>query len=260
MKTIMGALLIGLIAAGAAFVFIPSRAALFNANSWQQMASPGHLSQGHANLEQNCTACHTDSAGIETAKCVLCHDNNQSILKRQPTAFHGHINSCKECHLEHQGATRRTTVMDHATLAKIGLRQLKLSDDNDSAAFANRASEWIRNSRSIRSNPNVTSDESILNCAECHSNKDIHVDYFGKDCSACHSTAKWNIAEFRHPSSISTDCNQCHRPPPSHYMMHFKMVSMIVAGQPHADVSQCFLCHQTTSWNDIKGVGWYKHH
>lgn len=22
----------------------------------------------------------------------------------------------------------------------------------------------------------------------------------------------------------------------------------------------CRACHQTTSWNDIKGVGWYKHH
>ena len=32
------------------------------------------------------------------------------------------------------------------------------------------------------------------------------------------------------------------------------------AGIEHADVSQCFLCHQTNAWNDIKGVGWYKHH
>ena len=31
-------------------------------------------------------------------------------------------------------------------------------------------------------------------------------------------------------------------------------------GQPHADVRQCFLCHQTTAWNDIKGLGRYKHH
>ena len=28
----------------------------------------------------------------------------------------------------------------------------------------------------------------------------------------------------------------------------------------HADVSQCFLCHKTNAWNDISGVGWYKHH
>jgi hypothetical protein len=83
---------------------------------------------------------------------------------------------------------------------------------------------------------------------------------FGKDCAQCHRTDKWTISEFRHPSAQSTDCVQCHQAPPSHYMGHFKMVSQRVACQPHADVRQCFLCHQTTSWNDIKGVGWYKHH
>jgi hypothetical protein len=43
-------------------------------------------------------------------------------------------------------------------------------------------------------------------------------------------------------------------------MEHFKMVSMRVAGQEHAQVNQCYLCHRTNSFNDIKDVGWYKHH
>ncbi len=43
-------------------------------------------------------------------------------------------------------------------------------------------------------------------------------------------------------------------------MGHFEMVSMAIAGQEHARVQQCYLCHQTDAWNDIKGVGWYKHH
>jgi hypothetical protein len=34
-------------------------------------------------------------------------------------------------------------------------------------------------------------------------------------------------------------------------MMHFKMISMTTAGVEKAEVNQCFLCHQTTSWNDI---------
>ncbi len=33
-----------------------------------------------------------------------------------------------------------------------------------------------------------------------------------------------------------------------------------VAGQPHALVNQCYLCHQTTAWNDIKRVGWFQCH
>jgi hypothetical protein len=43
-------------------------------------------------------------------------------------------------------------------------------------------------------------------------------------------------------------------------MGHFEMVSKRVAGVEHAEVSQCYLCHQTTSWNDIKSVGMYDHH
>lgn len=43
-------------------------------------------------------------------------------------------------------------------------------------------------------------------------------------------------------------------------MEHFRMVSARVANQPNAQVNQCYECHQTTAWNDIKGVGWYKHH
>jgi len=43
-------------------------------------------------------------------------------------------------------------------------------------------------------------------------------------------------------------------------MMHFQMVSAKVARQPTAKVDQCYVCHQTTVWNDIKGVGLYKQH
>jgi hypothetical protein len=43
---------------------------------------------------------------------------------------------------------------------------------------------------------------------------------------------------------------------PSHYMLHFLMVSRSVAQEPDARVDQCFACHQTTSWNDIRQTGW----
>jgi hypothetical protein len=108
-----------------------------------------------------------------------------------------------------------------------------------------------------------------LNCVGCHATKDRHLGLLGKDCAQCHATNQWTIAEFRHPSPSSYDCAQCHQAPPSHYMMHFDMISKKIAGQEDAQVdgccgptqvNQCYRCHQTTSWNDIKGVGFYKHH
>ena len=43
-------------------------------------------------------------------------------------------------------------------------------------------------------------------------------------------------------------------------MDHFRKVSMRVTGQPEAQVRQCYLCHRTTGWNDVRNVGVYKHH
>ena len=238
---------------------ISSKSSLNRAATWQRVASPGSLSAAHAHLENNCAACHTPVKGVEQANCIVCHANNESILQRQPTSFHASIGSCKECHLEHQGRTTRPTNMDHAMLVKIGLRQLEDSDaDSESEALREHLVAWANQ----RSSPHahITAGEAILNCATCHANDDRHFQLFGQDCAQCHATDRWTISEFQHPSPSSTDCAQCHQAPPSHYMMHFKMISARVAGRPHARVIQCFQCHQTTSWNDIKGAGWYKHH
>ena len=120
-------------------------------------------------------------------------------------------------------------------------------------------------------------DIQALDCFACHSNQNPHrggtsvgccgrgsansVDsLFGRQCADCHVTTTWKIAGYKHPLPRSEDCAQCHQAPPSHYMGHFEMVSKTVAGQPQAGVEQCYLCHQTDAWNDIKEVGWYKHH
>lgn len=257
MKTVIFIFLI-FAAAGAAFWYVPGP-------TWEHMASPGRLSSSHANLENNCSACHTSFKGVDPLKCTACHASNQNLLKRQPTAFHAHVTSCGECHIEHRGIDKRPTEMDHSALAIIGLRQLKdKKEDAQAVQTAQFLAELAKKGNGgldpIRFNPRLSPKEAALNCFTCHGNQDRHGTLFGMDCAACHTTDRWNIPEFRHPSANSMDCNQCHRGPPSHYMMHFQMVSVTVAGKPHARVEQCFLCHQTTSWNDIKGVGFYKHH
>jgi hypothetical protein len=227
------AVLAGLAIAALAIVLLLRSTSLGDVATWQQQASPGRLSAAHAFLESNCAACHTPVAGVEAANCIACHASNEWLLQRQPTAFHASIGSCRECHPEHQGGWRPPSTMDHATLAAIGMRQTGGKDARP---------------------------ETVLDCAACHGTKDRHFGLFGQDCVQCHTTTRWTIPEFRHPSARSTDCAQCHQAPPSHYMGHFHMVSARVAGKPHARVEQCYLCHQTTAWNDIKGVGFYKHH
>lgn len=236
----------------------PSESSLKRPATWQRLTLPGALSAAHASLESNCAACHTSVTGVDATKCIVCHANNESLLQRQPTFFHANIGSCKECHVEHRGHGHRPTQMDHVALANIGLRQLNGETDSESSGIRALLLDRVR--QSAPPPPQITGTEAILNCATCHANDDRHFNLFGGDCAQCHLTKKWTISEFRHPSSRSRDCAQCHQAPPSHYMMHFKMISQKVAGREHARVDQCYECHQTTSWPDIKRVGWYKHH
>jgi hypothetical protein len=222
---------------------------------WRGFFQPGPLSVKHASLGGKCESCHTPTQGVQAAACIACHSTATAVLRAQPAAFHANIQDCRGCHVEHQGAARPTR-MDHAALLRIGshlalgaeghpgvLRQMA----NDIAAFLG-----IPVSQSAEKNG--------LACTSCHSNSDPHRELFGRDCASCHDTATWRIAGYLHPSPTSRDCAQCHQAPPSHSMMHFELVSKTVARQPQAQVNQCFLCHWTNSWNDIKGVGWYKHH
>lgn len=225
----------------------------------QRQVSPGPLSKAHASIERNCAACHTPMTGVDTTKCIACHANNTALLQRQPTAFHATIGTCTPCHSEHRGRTVRPVAMDHAGLANAGLDVARRNVDN---ASNRRLLEWLRTHESLTdvTHPKLIAPETVLNCATCHGTKDRHQKRFGDDCAVCHATGSWVIPEFTHPSPRSTDCVQCHQAPPSHYMEHFKMVSQTVARVTDAGVEQCFRCHQTTAWNDIKGVGWYKHH
>ena len=238
-----------------ATVYAPS--SWSKASTWQNMSSPGPLSGAHAFLKDNCAACHTPSKGAVGINCISCHANNAALLQRQPTSFHADITACAPCHVEHLGGLAPTR-MDHAALAHIGLSQLESVKlfRSDSRRIQRRMNE----SRPLTENANITPLEATLNCAACHATKDRHRGNFGSDCASCHGVTKWTIPEYRHPSPNSQDCAQCHQAPPSHSMMHFKMVSASVARQPDAKVSECYKCHQTTVWNDIKGVGWYKHH
>lgn len=226
---------------------------------WLQMASPGDLSAAHADLAGDCAACHSPVEGVTAARCIVCHANNERLLQSQPTAFHAAVSSCSECHPEHRGGGALATSMDHEALATIGLRELERHPDPERQQFASSI-RHLSLERSDDVHPGLTPVEGALDCSSCHTTSDPHLGLFGSGCAACHETRSWSISEFRHPSAGSRDCAHCHQAPPSHYMMHFKMISAKVARKPHARVEQCYECHRITSWNDIPGIGHYKHH
>ena len=266
MKTLLWLVLTAAVAA-AAWVGVeryrPAQAAL------KQFISPGPLSAGHAYLADRCGSCHQANVGVTDAQCTACHANDERLLGRRPTAFHADIRECAACHAEHLGTNIRPVKMDHVALAKVGARTLERASGTDPASAETLKSlkTWLR--VRVPGQLDENSTREVLDCLGCHSTKDPHLGLFGNYCALCHATTQWAVAGFQHPSPRSTDCAQCHQAPPSHYMMHFDMISKKIAGQEDAkvagccgavQVNQCYRCHQTTSWNDIRGVGYYKHH
>lgn len=225
----------------------------------QRLVRPGPLSSAHAYLATRCMACHEAGVGVTVAKCTACHASSKPLLGRQPTAFHASIEACATCHVEHRGTSPRPVTMDHVALAQIGARTLSRAarTDPESAATSSSLGTWLQTSDP--DDMDATAAREVLDCAGCHDRKDRHLGRFGRDCGQCHRLTSWSVPGYRHPSPRSSDCVQCHQPPPSHRMGHFSMVSQQVAGK-EASVDECYQCHNTTSWNDIVDVGYYKHH
>lgn len=218
---------------------------------WRALVNPGPVSAAHRFIGDQCETCHTPHIGVKANACIACHATT-SFQDKQSTRFHAAIQECTSCHIEHDNGAS-LVFMDHEALARGRLQP------NFGAKSVEAAPSAAENIPALPLHPKITADLALLECSSCHSNRDPHRGFFGQQCSSCHTVTSWPIVEFRHPSSRSTDCAQCHQPPPSHYMMHFKMVSQSVAGKA-ARVDQCFACHTTDDWNNIKGAGWYDHH
>jgi hypothetical protein len=206
-------------------------------STWAGLVNPGPLSAAHQMLEGKCASCHTPVKGVESKNCLTCHAGND-FADQQSARFHAIATECSSCHIEHDGG-KSIVKMDHDLLTKHRL--------------------WASRAGRNPAHPQSSDPLKALNCASCHSNRDPHGGLFGSTCSTCHSTERWTVGDFRHPVPTNRECSQCHKPPPSHLMEHFEMVSQAHA-QKRARVDQCYACHMTDSWNNIRGKGMYDHH
>lgn len=236
--------------AGLGIPWLIHRSGSTTVTGWQTLVSPGRISASHAFIEENCETCHTPHESVAAQKCVACHATT-SFQYKVSTRFHAQVKDCASCHIEHQGESAPTQ-MDHAALLN---RNLWLTEPEAQTPQQNGLLDFLFSIRHARDAHTI----SNLQCVACHALRDPHAKLFGEECSSCHALGSWTISDFRHPAMTSTTCAECHRPPPSHGMMHFAMVSQRVA-EKSASVEQCYACHATDSWNNIRNKGFYDHH
>jgi hypothetical protein len=198
----------------------------------QLMVSPGRPIEAHADLADNCFACHTPFIGSTAEKCITCH-RVEEIGKLTTTgvpierenkqvAFHQQLieEDCVACHSEHKGVK---------PFRPIG----RFSHDLLQVATREQCD-------GCHSKPGDALHQKIdANCSECHSNEAWlpatfdHRDYFRFDrhhdtecstchvdsnyatytCYGCHEHSRSKIREEHLEEGIYEyeNCTECHR-------------------------------------------------
>ncbi|MBS0578104.1 MAG: class III cytochrome C family protein [Proteobacteria bacterium] len=156
------------------------------------MVSPGPLLSSHAELTNDCFACHSPWRGTDAKRCMQCHAPAEIGLRttkgvrvaRQSMkiSFHQELTErdCMACHSEHQGVqlTERVRIRFSHTLLRSAIRE---------------------------------------RCESCHTapNDAIHRQ-IGSNCGQCHSAQVWKPATFDHAKLFvldrnhTTECATCH--------------------------------------------------
>ncbi len=163
---------------------------------------------------------------------------------------------CQACHVPFRRAVDAKCLACHAKNAALLSRKDTAFHAEATRCITCHIEHQGRAARISRMEHGVLNPE--VGCPTCH--VDRHQTFFGDRCTECHIVDTWNVRGFRHPSPRSRLCAECHALPPSHLMMHFQMVDQGITGQRDATVDQCWRCHATDHWNNIIGVGIYKHH
>jgi hypothetical protein len=155
------------------------------------MISPGQPMAAHANIADDCFACHSPFIGATPNQCISCHavdrigretvDGRPITAEKKSVAFHQQLveEDCLACHSEHRGvqAFRPISRFSHDLLQASTREQ----------------------------------------CDGCHARPadSLHRGVEG-DCDTCHTNAAWTPATFDHEPHFrfdrhhTTECATCH--------------------------------------------------
>ena len=167
----------------------------------QSAYNAGPLSHSHQLLTRNCAACHRSEATfgkkVSDTACLSCHDG--PIHQEQQTF----TPVCMDCHVEHQGAFRLSTVRDEACTqchANLKTKSGRLTVAAKVTSFAGGHPEFAAVQRpdpgTVKLNHQIHLGTNIrgphgpvqLQCADCHQRdgaRMVPINY-EKHCASCH--------------------------------------------------------------------------
>lgn len=197
-----------------------------------QMVGPGRLTDAHAELADDCFACHSPFIGSTPQRCIACHRVAEIGLKttkgvdiageKKQVAFHQKLieEDCVACHSEHRGvqAFRPIREFSHRLLqpavqdqcdgchGKPGDTLHQRIEGNCGQCHTQEA--WLPatfdHEQYFRFDRHHTTD-----CETCH----VGGDYRSYTCYGCHEHSRAKIRREHHEEGIYDyeNCVECHR-------------------------------------------------
>lgn len=218
----------------------------------EKLLMPGRVIEGHADIEDDCKACHdADSDQATASLCTSCHEDIGADRQSQ-SGFHGRFpasqrNECVLCHTDHEGRNTDIVAMNS------GLFDHRWTDFAlDGAHISVACGDCHDADKRYRVTP--------LSCVGCHKKDDVHGGGLGQNCNSCHSTSNWQESEFNHDLTdyaltgrhAKVECDDCHRnnnfasTPRRCATCH--NIDDVHAGE---NGDACHDCHSTSSWSGI---------
>jgi hypothetical protein len=176
----------------------------------ETLVMPGPLITGHADVESECTRCHSRfSQEAQNILCLDCHENVAADLNAKE-GFHGlmgfnETDTCSHCHTDHKGRDAEVTGLDReffnhekTDFPLVGGHQKQSCD-----SCHKKDKKWR---------------EAPSDCYSCHEKRDAHKGKLGEKCADCHSPESWLKQKFDHDKTDfplkgahqKVQCNACH--------------------------------------------------
>lgn len=197
------------------------------------MVSPGPVIAAHAELNQDCFACHTAWRGATPERCIACHAlpdigvrtrNGLPLAQHErKTPFHQQLiePNCMACHSDHTPAklTRRShKPFSHALLrpetrTRCATCHIAPPDNfhrqiKGNCGQCHQSDKW-KPATFDHSRYFVLDDDHNVGCASCHTDHD----YSRYTCYGCHEhrPAKIRAEHLEEGIRDFENCVECHR-------------------------------------------------
>jgi hypothetical protein len=222
------------------------------AASFETLVMPGPVAGDHAEIEEECSACHDlFDRNSQRGLCLDCHEQVAADLTAG-SGFHGRhpaagSDDCRQCHGEHKG--RDADI--------VGLQPDLFDHDITDFPLTGVHGEVPCNACHEAGSAYF---EASNECSGCHDTDDPHAGNLGSDCSDCHETAGWRGARFDHDATefslsgghAEADCLGCHETQryeaPQSECIDCHRQDDTHGGRNGEDCGQC---HGTTEWQVI---------